>query len=201
MLAKKNKLYFKLPKIPNSTPELPKMNFIYKKFGKKHIYRAGAIVWVRFRGKDYYCVIRSLTRPARGIQLPGGKIERDESPSVAVVREVEEETGILTKIVAPLGIVYLDRPDGSYSNVQMYYVLKPLYPMNVFERWRHMDMDKNHQDLECWFVSTEKPLEYLALGQSGVVEMFQEYLKEQALRQETIQNLGVQVSTIKLFRK
>ena len=215
MLAKKSKLYFNLPKILNPSQEPAKINFIYKKFGKKHIYRAGAVVWVKFRGKDYYCVLRSLSRPARGIQLPGGKIERDESPSLAVIREVEEETGILTKVVAPLGLVYLDRPDGSYSNVQMYYVLKPLYPLNVFEKWRHLDMDKNHQDLECWFVSTDKPLEYLAIGQGGIIEMFQEWLKEQNKEESVInfvpnsnQNLVLppvleqtKPSTIKLFKR
>ena len=39
-------------------------------------------------------------------ELPGGVVERNESPSEAVVREVREETGIQTEVISLLGHYY-----------------------------------------------------------------------------------------------
>jgi len=38
-------------------------------------------------------------------EFPGGRIEPGESPEEAVVRELEEETGLATRITAPLGVI------------------------------------------------------------------------------------------------
>ena len=43
-----------------------------KKFSLRHVFRVGAIVWCKYRGQDYYVVIKSFTRPNRGTQIPGG---------------------------------------------------------------------------------------------------------------------------------
>src|SRR6056297_2254413 len=81
---------------------------IYRRFNLKHVFRAGAIIWLKSGQQDYYNVFRSLSRPNRGIQLPGGRIERYENPAQGVVREVKEETGIETKIVCPLGYIFFE---------------------------------------------------------------------------------------------
>ena len=39
------------------------------------------------------------------MSLPKGHIESGETPEQAAVREVEEETGILSKIISPLGTI------------------------------------------------------------------------------------------------
>lgn len=43
-----------------------------------------------------------------GVQVPAGAIEPGEAPESAVVREVREETGLSTRVVADLGIERYD---------------------------------------------------------------------------------------------
>lgn len=159
----------------NSTQTL-----VAKKFSLKHSFRAGAIVWVKDKRKneDYYVVLKSHSRPARGIQLPGGRVEKLENVAEAVVREVYEETGIQTRILCPLGLVYLDNPVKSYSRVEIYYIVRPISLLNADWRWKHIDHDRSHQQLECWCVSTKEPLDYLAPGQDLAVDMFLQWLGE-----------------------
>ncbi|MGO9837244.1 MAG: NUDIX domain-containing protein [Polyangiaceae bacterium] len=56
--------------------------------------------------------------------LPGGRIESGESPDVAIIRELREETSLSTAIVCPLGEVILER-EGTTFRVQEY-LLVPL---------------------------------------------------------------------------
>lgn len=61
---------------------------------------AGAIV--RKNGK--YLVLRRAINPAKGEwELPGGFIKSGETAEETVVREVQEETGLTTKIIRCLG--------------------------------------------------------------------------------------------------
>jgi len=47
------------------------------------------------------------TQEGRRWQLPKGHIERGESPEQAAVREIEEETGVSGRVIAPLpGVEY-----------------------------------------------------------------------------------------------
>jgi 8-oxo-dGTP pyrophosphatase MutT (NUDIX family) len=151
---------------------------ICRRFNLKHIFRSGAIIWVKFAGRDYYLVFKSISRPARGIQLPGGRIEKYENPSDTVVREVQEETGLETRIVCPLGLMLAENPKDQYSNLQLYYILKPVYPININERWRYTDRDNTKQELECWFVAVDRDPSFLSGGQDKVVKMFREWLND-----------------------
>jgi 8-oxo-dGTP pyrophosphatase MutT (NUDIX family) len=151
---------------------------VAKRFNLKHIFRSGAIVWVKHAGKDYYLVFKSLSRPSRGFQLPGGRIEKFENPSDTIVREVFEETGLETRIVCPLGVMMLENSVDNYSNLQIYYILKPIYPINIHEKWRYTDKDSTRQELECWFVPVEKDPVFLSAGQHNTILMFRDWLHE-----------------------
>lgn len=159
-------------------PRIVKGKSLAKKFRLKHVFRGGALIWAKSGGKDYYAVFKSKTRPNRGIQLPGGRIERNENPAEAIIREAKEETGIDTKIICPLGMIYFDNQDDNYSSLQIYYLVRPVYPINVNKKWRYIDKDHTRQELECWFEPIEKPADFLAAGQDQVVEMFRQWLIE-----------------------
>jgi ADP-ribose pyrophosphatase YjhB (NUDIX family) len=159
---------------------------IAKKFSLRHSYRAGAIVWTKDQktNADHYMVFKSLSRPMRGIQLPGGRVERMENIADTVVREVKEETGVSTKIVCPLGIIYLNNPSKNYSRVEIYYIVRPLTQLDVKRRWKHIDKDKFAQHLECWFVPVEKTPVEIAPGQDQMLTMFRQWLKEHKKNKE-----------------
>lgn len=151
---------------------------ISKKFSLRHIYRVGAIIWCKHRGRDYYVVFKSLSRPNRGIQIPGGRIEKEENPATTILREVREETGIDTRIICPLGMMFFENPEDNYSNLQLFYIVRPLFPLDVFKKWKFIDKDITKQDLECWCVPTTQPYDFLASGQATIVAMFKQWLEE-----------------------
>lgn len=68
-----------------------------------------ALAWVRRKDGSFLMV----EHPQRGWELPGGRIEENESSLETVVRELEEETGIVSFPIAvnsdlyPGGSVYL----------------------------------------------------------------------------------------------
>jgi|GEM_PF-6156105 len=166
----------------NQDPEIINpQEIIARKFLLKHKFRAGAIVWVKNRkdeDEDYYVVFRSLTRPHRGIQLPGGRVEKLENIAEAVIREVAEEVGIQTKILCPLGLMYLNNDPKNLSRLEIYYIVRPIKPLNVYSKWFHIDWDNSRQRLECSCVSVSEDTAFLADGQGKVVEMFKTWLKE-----------------------
>lgn len=65
------------------------------------------ILCQRFNDKDSTILIRK-NRPEwqRGLlNLPGGKIEKGETPEAAAIRELKEETGYNTSYVSVMGII------------------------------------------------------------------------------------------------
>jgi 8-oxo-dGTP pyrophosphatase MutT (NUDIX family) len=149
---------------------------INKQFSLRHIFRAGAVIWCKHKGKDYYVVFKSLTRPTRGTQLPGGRVERNENVAETIIREVKEESGIETRIICPLGLTYFENPLDNYSSLKIYYIVRPVFPIDVFSKWTHIDMDFTKQHLECWCVPVDKPSNFLAIGEGQVIDMFQKWL-------------------------
>jgi 8-oxo-dGTP pyrophosphatase MutT (NUDIX family) len=147
-------------------------------FSLRHVFRAGAVVWCKNKGKDYYVVFRSHTRPNRGIQIPGGRIEKHENVGHTILREVYEETGLRCDIVCPLGFIYFQNEKDNYSNMQTYFIIKPIYPIDVQNKWKYTDKDSTKQELECWCVPVEKPADFLASGQSQVIDMFRKWLED-----------------------
>mgnify|MGYP001083729317 CR=1 FL=1 len=160
--------------------QLNKSNFrlaAYGKFGRRHVFRAGAVVWTKSKNKDFYLVFRSLSRPYRGIQIPGGRVEKVENTAQAILREIKEETGLDTKIVCPLGYMFFENEE-EYSNLQIYYIVRPLQPVDVTKSWYHTDRDESRQKIKCWWVSVEEDCSFLSHYQHEVVLMFRQWLEE-----------------------
>lgn len=151
------------------------MSVAYK-FSLRHVFRAGGIVWAKDKGKDYYLVFKSLSRPNRGTQIPGGRVERYENPGQAVVREVKEETGMDVHIVCPLAMGFFENKDSNHSNMQIYYIVKPNKPISINKVWQFIDKDETKQKMECWFEPVEKDTEFLAVGQDKIIDMFKQWL-------------------------
>ena len=154
-------------------------NTVYwKQFSLKHVFRAGAIVWYKFKGKDYYVVFKSISRPGRGVQIPGGRVEKFENVAQTIIREVHEETGLRCKIVCPLGFTFYENKNESYSNLQVFFLIKPVQDVDVDKKWKHIDKDVTKQELECWFVPVSRKEAFLLFDQGEVVRMFRKWLKE-----------------------
>jgi mutator protein MutT len=71
-------------------------------------------------------LVRRASRHGRGNwQLPGGFIEPDETMEQAVVREVQEEAGVIAEVQAVLGLRSRYDP-GSGNGIYVILVLKPI---------------------------------------------------------------------------
>lgn len=151
---------------------------VYKQFSLRHVFRGGAVIWIKNKGKDYYVVFRSLSRPNRGIQLPGGRVEKRENLADTIIREVYEETGIQCRIICPLGYIYFENPSDNYSNMQTYYIVKPIFPIDVTKKWRFIDKDSTKQTLEVWCVDVGMEPKFLSVGQDTIIYMFRQWLKD-----------------------
>ena len=64
---------------------------------------AGGVAF-RLNDSDYEIAIISVN-PSRRWQLPKGLIDAGETPETAALREVREEAGIVTELIAPIEIV------------------------------------------------------------------------------------------------
>ena len=68
-------------------------------------------------------------------ELPAGKLEKDESPELAGLRELEEEVGLRAKALVSMGAIY---PSCGYTNEIIHlYVAK-----DVIKVERHLDDDE-----------------------------------------------------------
>ncbi|XSS43847.1 NUDIX domain-containing protein [Propionibacteriaceae bacterium Y1685] len=62
-----------------------------------------------------------------GVQVPAGTIEPSETPDAAVVREVLEETGVMARVVASLGVERYDVwPSKPEVHERHFFQLEPL---------------------------------------------------------------------------
>ena len=71
----------------------------------KREFSAGGVVVRRFRGRWWLAAIRPQGKPEGVWALPKGLIGRGESAQETALREVEEETGLASRLVEKLGDV------------------------------------------------------------------------------------------------
>ncbi len=72
-------------------------------------------------------------------EFPGGKVEAEETPEAAIIRELEEELGISTKTacLAPLSF--------ASHNYESFHLLMPLF---VCRRWQGTPVAREHAALK-----------------------------------------------------
>ncbi|MFG1735243.1 hypothetical protein PAEVO_53020 [Paenibacillus sp. GM2FR] len=81
-------------------------------------------------------LVKQSVSSERGWSLPGGRVEQGETLEEAMVREMEEETGLITKVKK---LLYLcDKPDSSPSLLHITFLLERLegeirLPSNEFD--------------------------------------------------------------------
>lgn len=67
-------------------------------------------------------LVRRANEPGRGLwSVPGGRIEADETPHQALVREVFEETRLTVVPDALAGVVERDAPDGGVYVIEDFF--------------------------------------------------------------------------------
>jgi ADP-ribose pyrophosphatase YjhB (NUDIX family) len=101
-------------------------------------HRAG-VTLVCFNHEDHVLLLRHVFHPIAPWDLPGGWLERDESPAECALRELREETGLQARLgpvvrlarertPSHLGITYMGRLNGS--------MLEPVLSGEILEaRW------------------------------------------------------------------
>ncbi|MGY6497163.1 MAG: NUDIX hydrolase [Microcella sp.] len=95
-----------------------------------------------------------------GVQVPAGTVEPGEDPANAVVREVWEETGVKTRIVADLGVEHYDVwPSKAELHERHFFLLEPI-GTDVPVRWAAGEMNPSEggarQSWTCWWIPLEQ---------------------------------------------
>ena len=86
---------------------------------------------------DYTYIVRQFRNPSGKVlvELPAGKLEKDEDPTAAAIREVSEEVGLIAKSIHSLGKVH-SSPGFCSEVIYLYYC-------DEFEKGdQHLDEDE-----------------------------------------------------------
>jgi 8-oxo-dGTP diphosphatase len=95
---------------------------------KLHVTRIAAYGLVTDNDRLLLCRLSDQVPEAGRWTLPGGGIEFGEHPEEAMVREVEEETGLIVAPVSLAGINSFthDVPDRAFHGIRIIYLAKPI---------------------------------------------------------------------------
>ncbi|MBL4828667.1 MAG: NUDIX domain-containing protein [Aliivibrio sp.] len=91
----------------------------YAPFVPTHSIGSGALV---LNDKNQILLVKEIKQPGLGYKLPGGHIELNENISQAILREVVEETGVVTEFDSLVGFAIKHNYRFSKSNI--YFVCK-----------------------------------------------------------------------------
>jgi ADP-ribose pyrophosphatase len=83
------------------------------------LHHPGAAAAVVFTASDRIVLLRQY-RHAAGLwlwEIPAGKLDPGEEPAACIEREIEEETGLRAKRIAPLGVMV---PAPAYANERIW---------------------------------------------------------------------------------
>jgi 8-oxo-dGTP pyrophosphatase MutT (NUDIX family) len=99
--------------------------------------------------------------PEAGTQVPAGTVEDDEAPSDAVVREVQEETGLTARVMRELGTLDAIAPKGEPRRNHFF----ALSTDDTRDEWEHVVHGGGGDDglvFVCRFVPLEPAPELIA---------------------------------------
>lgn len=81
--------------------------------------RAALVVYRHLLGQPHFLLV-STRRDAKRLTLPGGKVDKHESPLQSAIRETLEESGVLTDRHQPLGLYEHTKTNGKVYPTQTY---------------------------------------------------------------------------------
>lgn len=116
-----------------------------------------------------------------GVQVPAGTIESGEHPADAAVREVWEETGIATRVVADLGVDHYDVwPLKAEVHERHFFLLEPR-DRDMPDRWTAGESDPSgagpRQSWTCWWMPLRQA-HVLSAGFGSRISAAAHYLSE-----------------------
>jgi ADP-ribose pyrophosphatase len=126
---------------------------------RDYVMHPGAVAILAFVDENHILLENNYRYPFNRtlIEIPAGKLEKDEEPIKACVRELEEETGYFATKVVPVGQMI---PVGAYSNeIIHFYIATNLVKTNT-----HLDEDEM---LDVFTVSFDEAVEMI---KSGVID-------------------------------
>ena len=104
-------------------------------------------------------------------ELPGGKVKFGENPNDAIVREIKEETGIESKVIAPYNVWSTKY----VHNEEEHHVIHVDFLMGILTEFSLMKLSEEHQNykwVELHDLPEPMPPEY----RDSIVKAF-DYLK------------------------
>lgn len=126
-----------------------------------------AVGYVVHRGRLLVFTHDDFPMEVTGVQVPAGSIDEGESPAEAVVREVEEETGLEARIVRSLGVETYDRRPAKPEMHERHFFHLEVVDPEVPERWACGEQDPSDggQPVRwtCWWMEL-KDAHVLAAG-------------------------------------
>lgn len=86
------------------------------------VHHSGGVVIAALKDDNTILTVKQFRYPLKQtiIELPAGKLEKDENPDLAAARELEEETGYKAKNWKSLGFIYTSP---GYSDEKLYLYL------------------------------------------------------------------------------
>ncbi len=72
------------------------------------VHHPGGVVVVAQKDKDTILMVKQYRYPIKDVslELPAGRLETGEDPDLAIIRELEEETGYIANTWKPLGYIF-----------------------------------------------------------------------------------------------
>lgn len=93
-----------------------------KRSFREVVRHSGGVVILAVKDDDTVLTVKQFRYPLKNtcLELPAGKLEKDEDPDYAAKRELEEETGYIAKSWTSLGFIYTSP---GYSDEKLYLYL------------------------------------------------------------------------------
>ncbi len=106
--------------------------------GRKVLYKVVAYITREKDGLRQLLVFKHRDYPDAGVQVPAGTIEDGESVEAALVREIEEKSGLTgLELIRKVGTFYYTHPDTGNLHVRNVFLLKA--PADTPDAWEWIE--------------------------------------------------------------